>query len=80
LLAETGIALLLFVVGLKLDLNLMRSTGPVALITGLVQVIFTSIFGYLIGLLLGFSSVHAIYIAVALTFSSTIIIVKNAYR
>lgn len=44
LLAEIGIALLLFVVGLKLDLNLMRSTGPVASITGLVQVIFTSIF------------------------------------
>jgi Kef-type K+ transport system membrane component KefB len=31
LLASLGIALLLFVVGLKLDLHLIRSMGPVAL-------------------------------------------------
>ncbi|WP_017730775.1 cation:proton antiporter [Nafulsella turpanensis] len=76
LLAEIGIAVLLFVVGLKLDLNLIKTTGPVALITGLGQVFFTSGFGFLIALALGFSTTHAIYIAVALTFSSTIIIVK----
>lgn len=76
LLADIGIAVLLFVVGLKLDLKLMKSTGPVALVTGLGQVFFTSVFGYLIALALGFSSTHSIYVAVALTFSSTIIIVK----
>ncbi|MFA9432525.1 cation:proton antiporter [Egicoccus sp. AB-alg2] len=76
LLAEIGIALLLFVVGLKLDVRLVRRLGPVALATGLGQVIFTSAFGYLIAVLLGFATVQAIYIAVALTFSSTIIIVK----
>jgi Kef-type K+ transport system membrane component KefB len=76
LLAEIGIALLLFVVGLKLDLNLIRTMGPVALATGLGQVLFTSVVGYLIGLALGMSHLTAIYVAVALTFSSTIIIVK----
>src|SRR5690606_33637635 len=76
LLAEIGIAILLFIVGLKLDLNLIKTTGPVAFITGIGQIIFTSVFGYLIAILLGFSNTHAIYIAVALTFSSTIIIVK----
>ena len=76
LLAQIGIALLLFVVGLKLDLHLIRTTGPVALATGLGQVIFTSIFGFLITYFMGFSFVPALYIAVALTFSSTIIIVK----
>jgi Kef-type K+ transport system membrane component KefB len=76
LLAELGIALLLFVVGLKLDLHLIRSMGPVALATGLGQVIFTSVVGYFICLGLGFSPVASLYIAVALTFSSTIIIVK----
>ncbi|MBN1854060.1 MAG: NAD-binding protein [Pirellulales bacterium] len=35
LLAHIGIALLLFIVGLKLDLHLIRSTGRVALATGL---------------------------------------------
>lgn len=76
LLAHIGIALLLFIVGLKLDLNLIRTTGPVALITGLGQIIFTSLFGFLIAIAIGMSNVGAAYIAVALTFSSTIIIVK----
>ncbi len=76
LLAELGIALLLFLVGLKLDLNLVRTLGPVALMTGLGQVAFTTVFGFLIGLALGFDAVMSLYIAVALTFSSTIIIVK----
>lgn len=76
LLAEFGIAILLFVVGLKLDLHLIRTMGPVALITGLGQVIFTSVAGYFICLALGLSQMAAIYVAVALTFSSTIIIVK----
>jgi Kef-type K+ transport system membrane component KefB len=50
LLAHIGIALLLFVVGLKLDLHLIRTMGKVALATGLGQVLFTSVFGFLIAL------------------------------
>ena len=76
LLSEMGIAILLFVVGLKLDVTLIRSTGRVALFSGLGQVMFTSVFGYLIGIALGFEPVVSLYVAVALTFSSTIIIVK----
>lgn len=76
LLAHIGIALLLFIVGLKLDLNLIRSTGPVALATGLGQIIFTSLIGFIIAVLLGMSYLSSAYVAVALTFSSTIIIVK----
>jgi Kef-type K+ transport system membrane component KefB/Trk K+ transport system NAD-binding subunit len=76
LLAEMGIAILLFVVGLKLDLHLIMTMGPVALATGLGQVMFTSLFGFLIALAMGMPPVSALYVAVALTFSSTIIIVK----
>ncbi len=76
LLAQLGIALLLFVVGLKLDLHIIRTMGPVALATGLGQILFTSVVGYFIAFALGMSSVTALYVAVALTFSSTIIIVK----
>jgi Kef-type K+ transport system membrane component KefB len=76
LLAEIGIAVLLFIVGLKLDLRIIKSVGKIALLTGMGQVLFTSLFGYFIGIGLGFSSLHSFYIAVALTFSSTIIIVK----
>jgi len=76
LLSELGIAVLLFLVGIKLDVKLIRSLGSVALLTGLGQVAFTSIFGYLIGLALGLGHITSLYVAVALTFSSTIIIVK----
>jgi len=76
LLAHMGIALLLFIVGLKLDLGLIRTTGPVALATGLGQIVFTSAIGFLIALALDIPPVDAAYVAVALTFSSTIIIVK----
>jgi Kef-type K+ transport system membrane component KefB len=74
--ARLGIALLLFVVGLKLDLHIIRTVGPVALASGLGQVLFTSLFGFLIALMLGLDPVPAMYVALALTFSSTIIIVK----
>ncbi|MCF6211472.1 MAG: cation:proton antiporter [Gammaproteobacteria bacterium] len=76
LLAKLGIALLLFVVGLKLDLHIIRAMGAVALATGLGQVFFTSVVGYFIAIALGMTPVTALYVAVALTFSSTIIIVK----
>lgn len=76
LLAHIGIALLLFIVGLKLDLTLIRTIGPVALATGLGQIIFTSAIGFVIAIALGMKTISAAYVAVALTFSSTIIIVK----
>ncbi|MDP4033981.1 MAG: cation:proton antiporter [Pseudorhodobacter sp.] len=76
LLSELGIAVLLFLVGIKLDVKLIRSLGAVSVLTGLGQVAFTAFFGYLIGLALGLGHVTSLYVAVALTFSSTIIIVK----
>jgi Kef-type K+ transport system membrane component KefB len=76
LLAQVGVAVLLFVVGLKLDLTHVRQVGRVALATGLGQLGFTILFGFLLVLALGKSAMEALYVAVALTFSSTIIIVK----
>ncbi|SDT13849.1 cation:proton antiporter [Pseudomonas oryzae] len=76
LLAEVGVTVLLFVVGLKLDLHHIRHIGPVALATGLGQLAFTTVFGFVLILLLGKGPLEALYVAVALTFSSTIIVVK----
>ena len=76
LLAQVGVAVLLFAVGLKLDLQHVRHIGPVALATGLGQLAFTIVIGFAIILVLGKGVMEALYVAVALTFSSTIIIVK----
>lgn len=76
LLAQVGVAVLLFAVGLKLDLHHIRHIGPVALATGLGQLTFTIVIGFALVLALGKGAMEALYVAVALTFSSTIIIVK----
>lgn len=74
--SEMGIAFLLFIVGLHLSPRVIKEVGKVSLITGLGQIVFTCGIGYFIGILLGFSPVVSLYIAIALTFSSTIIIMK----
>lgn len=76
LFAKLGIGLLLFVVGLKLDPRLIRSVGLVAVVTGLGQMVITALLGYGVALALGMTSTAAFYVAAALTFSSTVIIVK----
>lgn len=75
-LGQVGVALLLFLVGLEMDLKDLPKVGRVALITGFGQIIFTFILGFVLSSLLGFSVLVSVYIAIALTFSSTIIIVK----
>jgi len=74
--SEFGVAFLLFIVGIHLSPKVIKEVGKISLITGIGQVVFTSVIGYFIGIWLGFSPVTSAYIAVALTFSSTIIIMK----
>ena len=76
LLATVGTSLLLFVVGLKLDVRILRRLGPVAFSAGLGQVAFTALVGFGLARALGFVTVDALYLAIGLTFSSTIIVVK----
>jgi len=76
LFAKLGIGLLLFVVGLKLEPRLIRSVGPVAMVAGVGQMTITAAIGFAVALALGMTQMNAIYVAAALTFSSTIIIVK----
>jgi Kef-type K+ transport system membrane component KefB len=76
LIAEVGIALLLFLVGLELSLDRIRDVGKVAVVAGLGQVVFTAAGGLGLALLLGFGWLESIFIATALTFSSTVVVVK----
>lgn len=71
-----GVALLLFIVGLGLNVKVIKEVGKVSLLTGLGQVLFTSLIGFLLVSALGYNRVTSLYIAIALTFSSTIIILK----
>ncbi|MFH1078198.1 MAG: cation:proton antiporter [Patescibacteria group bacterium] len=74
--SEFGITALLFIVGLGLSPKVMRDVGRVALVAGIGQIVFTSLFGFLLVRAFGFPFLPALYVAVALTFSSTIIVSK----
>lgn len=74
--SEIGVAFLLFIVGLNLNFKNLKDLGWTALITAIGQMLLTFLLVYLSSLAIGFSSVPALYIGAALTFSSTIIVVK----
>ena len=77
--SHIGVALLLFIVGLGLQPKMIREVGGVAIVTGLAQIVFTSVIGWVIAIMLGFDSIVALYLAIAFTFSSTIIILRLLY-
>ncbi|MFH1972036.1 MAG: cation:proton antiporter [archaeon] len=75
--AEIGIIFLLFVVGVQMDLNKLKSLGWTAILVGTLQVVLTFVAGYFISLhFLGFNSLNSIYAGLILAFSSTMIVVK----
>lgn len=76
IIAEVGIALLLFLVGLELSLDRIRDVGRVAFVAGIGQVLFTALGGMGLCWLLGFNVIESIFLATALTFSSTVVVVK----
>ncbi len=75
-LGQIGVTLLLFLVGLEMNLKELPSIGKVALMTGVGQILFTTGIGFALAFGLGFGILPAAYISIALAFSSTIIIVK----
>lgn len=74
--SKFGIVLLLFIIGLNLNFHHLKSIGKSSLVTGLGQVLFTASIGTVILIALKVSLTSAIYLAIAITFSSTIIIMK----
>ncbi len=77
--AQVGIMLMLFLVGLEMNPSRLKDLGLVAFATGIGQVVFTGLIGYGLATLFGFPLVQAIYLTVALTFSSTVIAIKIIY-
>jgi len=76
LIAEVGIALLLFLVGLELNFERVKDAGPVAVVVALLQMAVTFAAGLGVALLLGFGVGVAVVLGVALMFSSTVVVVK----
>ena len=80
LISEVGIALLLFLVGLEMSLDKIRSVGKAAVVAGVGQVAVSAVLGGLLGIALGFEPVAAALIGLALAISSTVVVVKLLER
>ncbi len=77
LFSQLGVILLLFVVGLSLNFNYIKKIGKIAVLAGIGQAIFTAGLAFgILQFLFGFATLPALYLAIAITFSSTIIITK----
>lgn len=74
--AHFGIVLLLFIVGLSLNFEYIKKVGRNVFIGAVAQFFITAILGFLIMQYFGFTETSSIFIAIAITFSSTIIVVK----
>ena len=75
-LSSFGIAFLLFLVGLELNPGRLRQLGAKAPLVALAQMTFTVAVGYALVHAFGLRDLAAWYVALALTFSSTIVVVK----
>jgi Kef-type K+ transport system membrane component KefB/voltage-gated potassium channel Kch len=74
--SELGLAFLLFIVGLEIDVKHLIKSGKVSAILGTVQVVGCALLGWAAALALGFRGLPAAYLGVATAFSSTMIVVK----
>lgn len=74
--AEFGIALLLFIMGLGLNLHVIKDIGKVAFAASIAQVLFVGGTAYAAAVMAGYTPVVSMYIAIALSLSSTIIVIK----
>jgi Kef-type K+ transport system membrane component KefB len=79
-----GLILLLFLIGLEIDLKKIMSTGRLIIVTALAQIFGCFLLGLaffrLAGFALGERRLDALYLAVGVALSSTVIIVKLLYE
>jgi len=77
LLAEIGVALLLFALGLEFSLKKLKPVRNIALIGTPLQMILTIAYGFLIGQGLGWDWISSLWFGSLISLSSTMVILKT---
>jgi CPA2 family monovalent cation:H+ antiporter-2 len=77
LLAEIGVALLLFALGLEFSLSELKPVRNIALIGTPVQILLTIALGYFLGRYLGMAWTHALWLGALISLSSTMVTLKT---
>jgi len=75
-LSEIGIAFLLFIVGLEMNLKKLKDVALVAGLGGAIRSLSMFSLGFIIALIMGFVTKEALYIGIIIAFSSTMIVIK----
>ena len=75
-LAELGVILLMFALGLEFSLRKLRQVGVPALIAALLEILLMIWLGYQIGRGFGWSTMDSLFLGAILSISSTTIIIK----
>ena len=76
LISEVGVAFLLFLVGLEINLKRLKYVGLVSSIGAGIQVFLTYVITFFISLKLGFTTFESMIIGLVLAFSSTMVVIK----
>ncbi|MCI0437952.1 MAG: cation:proton antiporter [Chloroflexi bacterium] len=76
LLADLGLVILLFALGLEFGWRRIRQMGLRVIIIGVIEITLMMALGYEIGVLLGWNGTEAIFLGAALAISSSAILVK----
>jgi CPA2 family monovalent cation:H+ antiporter-2 len=75
-LAELGVIMLMFALGLEFNLRKLKQVGIPALIAAFLEILLMVWLGYQIGRMFGWKPMHCIYLGAILSISSTTIIFK----
>lgn len=75
-LSEIGIAFLLFIVGLDLNLKKLKHVGAVASVGALIEMAILFLLGFFTGVLFKVDSMSSVYIGIILMFGSTMVVLK----
>jgi len=75
-LSEIGIAFLLFIVGLEMNMKKLKEVAVVAGLGGTIRSISMFSIGFILAIIMGFITMEAIYIGIIIAFSSTMIVIK----
>ncbi|WP_415280909.1 cation:proton antiporter [Candidatus Nitrososphaera sp. FF02] len=76
LLAEIGIVLLLFVVGLEYPIAKLRSVGKKALVIATTEAFGTLALGYVVGQAMGLAFFDSLFLALSISVTSTVIVMR----
>lgn len=76
ILPEIGIAFVLFLIGMELDLREIKVLGAPIIISAIGQIIITTLAGYAVAGYLGFTQTESVYLGLGLAFSSTVVVIK----